>query len=406
LRKDTGTKIAAIFIIAICAYALLQLLLMRYSSGDVFPKYSSLRSDPFGTKAFYESLSGCCDIKVSRNFEDLHKIKKQTESALIFAGSGVPPDEIPAAYFNDFESYMKNGGRLIVTYVRSGIIAKALEEFNREKKKQEEEKDKKKKEKEQKKPEKTAEEQLFPTIKLSEHWGLQYKEFDSKEIGQARLVTKSKLPKVMTWHSPVYFELDGKDWNVLYKRQGKPVVTERKFGKGSLVLVSDTFFLSNEAMLREREPEFLAWLIGGKKEVIFDEYHHGIATNHGVASLARRYHLHGVAAGLLIMALLFVWMNSTSLVPAHASAAELEKKTIAGKDTASGLSNLLRRSVSVKDILPLCFSEWKKSLGKQKQTDKSVKRVEEYFAQGSDQLNRVKDPVASYNRISQMLRER
>ncbi len=403
MHKNTGTKIAAGIIIAICAYALLQLLLMRYTSGDVFPKYSSLRSDPFGTKAFYESLSGCCDIKVSRNFEGLHKVKDRSESALVFAGSGVPPDEIPLSYFNDFEAYMKNGGRLIVTYVRSGIIAQAMEEMNQEQKKEQEKKDKKKKEKE---PEKSPEEELIKTIKLSKLWGLRYKEFENKEIGQARLVTKATLPKVMTWHSPVYFELEGKDWNVFYTREGQPVVTERKFGKGSLVLVSDTFFLSNEAMLRDRQPEFLAWLIGGKKEVIFDEYHHGIATSQGVVSLAKKYHLHGLAAGLLIMALLFVWMNSTSLVPAYSSAAELEKKTMAGKDTASGLSNLLRRSVSMKDILPLCLSEWKKSLGKQKHLDKRVKRVEEYLTQGSEELVRVKDPVATYNRISEMLRER
>ena len=138
MHKNTGTKIAAAIIIAICAYALLQLLLMRYTSGDVFPKYSSLRSDPFGTKAFYESLAGCCDIKVSRSFEGLNKVKDRSESALVFAGSGVPPDEIPLSYFNDFDAYMKKGGRLIVTYVRSGIIAQAIEEMNQEQKKEQE----------------------------------------------------------------------------------------------------------------------------------------------------------------------------------------------------------------------------------------------------------------------------
>jgi hypothetical protein len=407
LRKNLGSKIATIFIIAICLYALLQLLLMRYSSGDVYPKYSSLRTDPFGTKALYESLQDCCGLKTSRNFDEFYKIRERSESALIFAGSGIPPDEIPASFFNDLDAYMKHGGRLIVTYVPSGTIEIILKEIEEENKKQQEKEEKEKKKQEKKKDaQKTREEELFRTVKLSERWGLKYKEFPNSKIGSARLATKTRLPKVLTWHSPVYFELVGKEWNVIYRREGRAVVTERRIGRGSLVLVSDTFLLSNEAMLRDRQPEFLAWMIGGKKEVIFDEYHHGIATRPGVAALARKYRLHGIAAGLLIMAFLFVWMNSTSLVPKYTGPAELKRKTITGKDTASGLSNLLRRSVSMKDILTLCFSEWKKSVGKEKQRDTRLKKAQEYLTQVSDETNRVKDPVASYNRISQILNER
>jgi hypothetical protein len=381
---------------------------MRYSTGDIYPKYSSLRTDPLGTKAMYESLQDCCGLKTSRNFDEFYKIRERSESALIFAGSGIPPDEIPASFFDDLDSYMKQGGRLIVTYVPSGTIEIILKEIEEENKKQQEKEEKEKKKKEKKKDTpKTREEELFRTIKLSERWGLKYKEFPDNKIGSARLATKSRLPKVLTWHSPVYFELEGKEWNVIYTREGRAVVTERQIGKGSLVLVSDTFLLSNEAMLRDRQPEFLAWMIGGKKkEVIFDEYHHGIATRPGVAALARKYRLHGIAAGLVVMALLFVWMNSTSLVPKYTNPAELEKKTISGKDTASALSNLLRRSVSVKDIISICFSEWKKSVGKEKQTDTRSKNAQEYLAKVSDEANRAKDPVESYNRISQILNER
>jgi hypothetical protein len=406
LRKDLGSKIAVILIISICAYALLNLLLMRYSSGDIYPEYSSMRTDPFGTKALYESLQQCCGLKVSRNFDDFNKIKNKTNSAIIFAGSEVPPDEIPLTFFNELDSFMKNGGRLIVTYVPSGNMERVLKEIEEENKKLQKEKDEKEKKKKKDEP-KTREEELFRTVKLSEKWGLRYAETDSESIGVAHLIAKTRLPKVLTWHSPVYFDLEGTDWNVIYEREDRAVVTERQVGKGSLVLVSDSFMLSNEAMLRDRQPEFVAWLIGGKGEIIFDEFHHGIATTQGVAALARKYHLHGVAAGLLIMALLFIWMNSTSLVPPYESAAEVEKKTIFGKDSASGLSNLLRRSVSVKEIFPLCFSEWKKSAGKEKlNMDQRVRKAEAYFSEISDETNRVKDPVASYNRISHILRER
>lgn len=121
-RKDTVNIIAAILILVFSAFALLHLLMMRYSSGDVYPKYSSMRTDPFGTKAFYESLRDCCDLKVSRNFEEFSKIKNNTNSTIIFAGASFSGDKIPADFFNDLESFMKNGGRLVVTYVRSGFF--------------------------------------------------------------------------------------------------------------------------------------------------------------------------------------------------------------------------------------------------------------------------------------------
>ena len=397
-RKDTLSIVVAILIFGLSAYALLHLLIMRYSSGDVYPEYSSLRTDPFGTKAFYESLRDCCDLNVSRNFEDFSKIKNNTNSTIIFAGASFSGDKIPESFFKDLESFMKNGGRLVVAYMPSGIFRKITTEGQ----KRQEEKEKS----EKKKPEKSPEEDkdaLIKFVSLSERWGLKYEEDDWDEYRSARLVADMKLPKVLTWHSPVYFELNGKDWNVIYKQDDHTVLAERNFGKGSLVLASESFFLSNEAMLRDRHSDLLAWLVGPKKEVIFDESHLGIASNPGVASLARKYNLHGLAAGLLVIALLYVWMSSTSLLPAYKTGSDLERKAIEGKDSASGLSNLLRRNVPAQHIFPLCFLEWKKSALSQKQLQgKKLKKVEEFIKLHPDQA---KNPVESYNTISEMLKE-
>lgn len=399
-RKDTLNIIVAILILGISAYALLHLLMLRYSSGDVYPEYSSMRTDPFGTKAFYESLRDCCDLKVSRNFEEFSRIKNNTNSTIIFAGASFPGDMIPETFFKDLEGFMKNGGRLVVTYVRSGF----LKQIELETKKAQEEKNKSNK----KKPEKDSEEKenenaLIHFVSLSKLWGLKYEEADWAGFRSARLVADLRLPKVLTWHSPVYFELNGKDWNVIYKQDDHAVLVERNFGKGSLVLASETFFLSNEAMLRDRHSELLAWLVGPKKEVIFDESHLGIASNPGVASLARKYNLHGLAAGLLIIALLYVWMSGTSLLPAYKTGSDLERKAVEGKDSASGLSNLLRRNVSPQHIFSLCYSEWKKSSLMQKLEEKKLKKVEEFFKQHPEQT---RNPVESYNKISEMLKER
>lgn len=398
-RKDTVSIVVAILILGLSAYALLHLLIMRYSSGDVYSEYSSLRTDPFGTKAFYESLRDCCDLKVSRNFEEFSKVRNNTNSTIIFAGASFSGDKIPDSFFMDLESFMKNGGRLVVTYKPSGFFRKITMEG--EKRKEEKEKA------EKKKPEKSPEEDanaLIKFVSLSERWGLKYEEGDWDGYRSARLVADMKLPKVLTWHSPVYFELKGKDWNVIYKQDDHTVLAERNFGKGSLVLVSESFFLSNEAMLRDRHSDLLAWVVGPKKEVIFDESHLGIASNPGVASLARKYNLHGLVAGLLLIALLYVWMSSTSLLPAYKTGSDLERKAIEGKDSASGLSNLLRRNVPAQHIFPLCYSEWKKSALTQKQLqEKKLKKVEEFMKQHPDGT---KNPMESYNTISEMLKEK
>ena len=42
-----------------------------------------------------------------------------------------------------------------------------------------------------------------------------------------------------------------------------PVVIERQYGNGSIVLVADSFLVSNEALRSERHPRLLARLFAG-----------------------------------------------------------------------------------------------------------------------------------------------
>jgi hypothetical protein len=60
------------------------------------------------------------------------------------------------------------------------------------------------------------------------------------------------------------WDLDS-NWRVLYERGGYPVLIERVFGSGSIVLCSDSYFLSNEALRRERIPIYWrGWSVGTK----------------------------------------------------------------------------------------------------------------------------------------------
>ena len=180
------------------------------------------------------------------------------------------------------------------------------------------------------------------------------------------------------------------------------MVIERKFGKGSVVIASDSFFVSNEAMLKDRHADLLAWLVGASRQVVFDEAHLGISESPGVAALMRKYRLQGLAAGLLLLAGLFIWKNSTSLVPPQA--AGQSEDFVAGKDAASGFVSLLRRNIPTRDIFAACFAEWKKSAAPSgKFSNARLRQAEAVFESENSLPSKDRHPIATYKKISETL---
>ena len=101
----------------------------------------------------------------------------------------------------------------------------------------------------------------------------------------------AELPPQIKIHSALYFDDLSKDWRVLYEWDGHPVLVERNYGRGTVVLSADSYFFSNEALRKNRFPEVLAWVVGNNKKIIFDETHLGVEERRGVAGLARKYNL-------------------------------------------------------------------------------------------------------------------
>ena len=202
---------------------------------------------------------------------------------------------------------------------------------------------------------------IWPTNGASERiFKDSHRASDVYEPARALNKTDLPLPQTLDWHSGVVFTNLDKAWRVIYARGSNAVIIERKFGRGSVVMATDSYFVSNEAMAKDRHADLLAWLIGANRNVVFDEAHLGIVETSGVAMLMRKYRLHGLAAGLILLAGLFIWKNSTSLVPPHTDGQR--ENLIIGKDAASGFVNLLRRSIAPRDLLATCFAEWKKSV--------------------------------------------
>jgi hypothetical protein len=190
---------------------------------------------------------------------------------------------------------------------------------------------------------------------------------------------------------------------VIYTRQGHPVVIERSFGRGTLVMATDSYFLSNEALLKDPHTDLLSWWIGDNKNIIFDEAHLGVVESPGVAGLIRKYRLHGLALGLLLLAGLFIWKNTASFVPPYLEDARAE--FVAGKDSAAGFVNLLRRNISSGEIVDLCFAEWKKSVAHgNKHLEVKQAQVQALLEAERARPKLQRDPLRLYQQICAVLK--
>ncbi|HTL16725.1 MAG TPA: hypothetical protein VL793_05780, partial [Patescibacteria group bacterium] len=220
---------------------------------------------------------------------------------------------------------------------------------------------------------------------------------------QVQKRTEGALPDSLDWHSGMILTNLNSAWSIIYARGTNPVVVERRFGPGSVVLMTDCFCLSNEAMVNDRHAELLGWLIGSAATIQFDEAHLGLTESPGVSALMRQYRLEGLVIGVLLLVILFIWQHSTSFLPRSDQGRVHDE--LSGKEAAAGLVNLLRRNIAPSALLRVCFEEWTKSLGRR--SAHSIARVDQaqaLFETEASRANADKDPVRAYRQISNALK--
>jgi len=345
---------AAMFVVF--AGAGLWLLFLAFEIGDVYPPFSSHRSELDGTEVLYEALERFPDLHVSRHYGPAGSGSASTDTTMIVAGfSGVN------WYFADEDELREllraadRGTRLVMALDPSSAAVLALL------KKTKGQKGKAPKGKEEKKPVQPIGERLL-RVTVSFKAGQQLTNLRERTVKQSFMVLEEKgepLPNRLPWRAPCYLEPRDPGWKTLYSWDGRPVILRRPYGKGEIVLIADSFLLTNRAMWEDRHPEFLSWLINGRRAVLFYERHLGVAEDPGVAWLMRRYNLDGVVAALLIITVLFVWRNSVPLVPIRAAAEAPESARTVSR--GSSLLALVSRSLPASEVLQVCVDEWKKT---------------------------------------------
>jgi len=311
-----------------------KLFMLSFETGDVYPAYSSLRSDPLGTRGFYESLENLGNLSLTRNFRPLSKMRSSQGTTVFCLGMCVNEMiSMNKMEVEIFERLATDGGRLIFSFlpVRGKRSLETGEEY-------------------------------FSA--LSKRWGIYVArrlEYDLDRMKNAeRVLPEKKLPSSVLWHTRLSFD-DDASWKTIYERDNYSVMTEKQFGRGSIVFSSDSYFFSNEALKKECHPELLAWLIGENTRLVFDESHLGIQEKTGIVGLFRKYHLHGFFLGIAVLTGLFVWKSSAHFVPPYEDYPLAEGHDFTSeKNYTEGLISLLRQNIPQRDILGVCVKEWEK----------------------------------------------
>jgi hypothetical protein len=322
------------------AFGLVELFTWRFESGDIYPEYSSLRTDPLGTEALFESLQAIPGLSVTRNYQPLDQAKPMGVTIFYL---GLDAQSLMSADLADFDKLTSAGVRLVIG--------------------------------------------LLPV--LDRPAGTKLSRPELKPWGVA-LALAARNPKR---RSNLLYFIPSKDWTIARAPSGHAILIERPFGKGSLVLAADSYPMSNQALMFDRDARLLSWFVGPNRHLIFDESHFGVTETGSVAALGRRYHLQAFLAALLLLAVLFIWKNSMPLVPQRDSPDAPPPAT-----QSWGMPHyLLRRAAPPAELIGACLNEWRRSLRLgPRYSEEKLHRVQEI-------AHTERDPVKAYQAIGRTL---
>ncbi len=323
---------AAPLVLLACGVAFI--FMARITTGDVYPPYSSLRSDPLGTRILHDSLRELNGIRVLRNM-DTHLDRIESEDAVIlFIGYRPKRDILPIlrdgdnTFFESVAGIAGRGARVVVA--RSSHGGQGLGDYLQD--------------------------------MGAREVGLGFSMIADDESSDKSDAVYGAMPSgplentlPLPWRSPIALDTTP-PWRTLYTVGDHPVAAERDWGDGSIVVLTDSYLFSNEAMVAHRRPEVISYILGNHETIIFDETSHGVVRSPGVMGMVHRFRLHGFLIGLLMAVMLFIWNQSSSLIPPPHD--QTTAAQAVDMDSSSGLIALLKRHLPPQQLLEACVSEW------------------------------------------------
>ncbi len=466
-RRRHVTIVFAAIVIVVAVIQVASLMGARIEQGDVFAEYSTMRADPLGMMAVFNALNALPQyeaLQYVRPFEELPDGKGTT---LVIAGAGLGMDPQPileslehfvstggraVITFSPLEDDFSLDMLRRSMRARDRALARKANPDGDDTLEEEDEKDEEVEaegsalgdevpeaneergtagdgestegtvdageETEESEDLSEEDDESFPlspadlkSQDISERWDFDYG-FEVPLSGTVASRVDENLPVEANQRlfTGLYFLPDTAHWTTVYLRPGgdeeepgRATVMERYFGEGTVVLCSDAYFLSNEALRNDRSPGLIQWVMGSNPTLLFSEVHLGNGQKDRIMTLVRRYRLHGVLAGLLLIGILFIWKNATTLIPRRERL--LAAQAVADQSQGAGINHLLSRFVAPDALLPLCVQEWRTHFGNSPAAPAVEKALQ---SQEAAPLSRKDEAtiVARYNQIAQEVQHR
>jgi hypothetical protein len=437
----------------------------RRRKGDIYPPYCSLSASPSGTRALHDALAQSGQAAVFRAFRGFDKVKVGKNAAFLMlgvdGGSRWSEAEVEA-----LEAFMKQGGRLVIACKGNPLNERLWTggESIAAQQKRWRERWKTTPISGADQPESGSNPTLppaqpatpphdgpdwggpakgAPLLAVAERFGFGFKNKavpaatpatsvtppttpsappatppatvrvnspgQPKEPGKVERKAELSVEPSVAWNGEVRLAFAEKQaWTALYcYADGEPAIAERVVaGGGSLVVVAESYLFSNEGLQRHRAPQLLAWIVGGRPEVWFSEAIRGVEENPSFGTLARKYGLGVAAVVLAVLALLFVWRQSTSLVPPYASADEESAHVTVGRDATAGFQSLLRQAIPANQLLAVCVEEWRRAFGRDGTMTSKRKAFESVAAEELAQSTEPRRLQKAWSRLTYALQSR
>ncbi len=377
-RKIAG---AAAWIVLIGGFSALfffglQMFRIRLETGDSYPEYSTYRADPKGLKAFYASLQATDQIQVSRRLQTSKILPSGENQLLVVAGLRATQQIVSDEDSQLFDHWLATGGRLLIAVSpepSQPLKTSPSSPTTREDK---------------------SNLSSVPWQIFVRRWGAEIAPLSDISSATATSTLFGLIPR---WLGRNFFDRLTPEWQVIAVQGGKDVIVERAFGRGSIVLLADSYPLSNEALATDRNTGFLLWLIDNRRGVLFDETHLGLTEHPGIMTLANRFGLQGTLFSFVAVLLLFIWKCQYTLVPR----AKLDRNSliVSGNSSDQAFLNLLPRAVPSRDLLKVCISTWLKT---GRPTPAQLAILEGFRSN----TGAVKPILERYNRLTALLNEK
>ncbi len=334
--------ILAFFIGTICIFQ------SRFRNGETFPDYSTLKADPLGTLALFESLQKTPNLTVTRNYSNT-SIVDLSNITIFFIGIQPNIFEMDGSLTNHIDSMLKKGNRIIVSFLDPPFYS----------------------------PSNTLPDSSDKNDVLFTHSIKFRKNFS----GTNNVQTTDTILKNVTWPGALNLQTDS-TWKTIVSRDSFMLLGEKKVHSGILVALHDGYNLCNHGLRdnlkKNGSNPLIPYLLGNNTNIIFDESHHGIIKRMGISALLQKSGFTPVILFLGIWFLLLIWYIQGINIKIQPTSTDYNQQFAA----PDSLQLILTSRIPAKNIVQICREEWQKSFPTLRLPDPGGKtNVEKYNSQ-------------------------